>query len=220
MWVRPYAVAAAVLMASAGSTALAQGEEGGEEEMSSAPGLSDAGGGAAASPDAAQAEANREAAEAASPVSAAVKNVPTDGPKFDEYRDIAKDLRCPTCTGLSVLESDAKFSQQIKDIVKEQVTEGKTKDEIYQYFTERYGPWILRAPPKSGFNLLAWLFPISLLLAGPPLVWFFVWRKRKVITTMGVRVVDDIISQMHGELDALRAQGGGKRRQGSGGQAR
>ena len=40
------------------------------------------------------------------------------------FRDVAGELRCPTCTGLSVLDSDAKFSVQIKDEVREQLEKG------------------------------------------------------------------------------------------------
>jgi cytochrome c-type biogenesis protein CcmH len=121
-----------------------------------------------------------------------------------EFLDISKDLRCPTCTGLSVLESDAPFSNQIKDIVKEQVQAGKSKDEILKYFTERYGPWILRSPPKEGFNLVAWGLPIAVLLAGPPLIWLLVWRRRRVVATMGVRSTDAILVEMQQGLNALR----------------
>ena len=83
-----------------------------------------------------------------------------------EFRDVAEGLRCPTCTGLSVLESDAKFSTQIKDEVQEQLDKGRSKDEIYKFFVERYGPWILREPPKEGFNFFTWAFPIGLLVFG------------------------------------------------------
>ena len=60
------------------------------------------------------------------------------------FKDVAGELRCPTCTGLSVLDSDASFSVQIKDQVDEQIKEGKSKDEILSFFVERYGPWILK----------------------------------------------------------------------------
>ena len=37
------------------------------------------------------------------------------------FKSIAGQLRCPTCTGLSVLDSDAPFSLQIQALVKEQI---------------------------------------------------------------------------------------------------
>lgn len=135
----------------------------------------------------------------------ALKKVyPTDGAKGELFHDVATSLRCPTCTGLSVLESDARFSQQIKEIVLEQVEAGKSKDQILQYFTERYGPWILRSPPAKGFNILAWALPIAILILGPLGVWFFVWRKRRVVSTLGVRTHEAILAEMHDRLAALR----------------
>lgn len=131
---------------------------------------------------------------------------PSEGALGDQFRDVAKELRCPTCTGLSVLESDAKFSVQIKELVKEQVEAGKNKGEILQFFTERYGPWILRSPPKTGFNALAWGVPIAMMLVGPVLIWAFVWRKKRVITALGVRTLEDVVGEMHRKLDELRSQ--------------
>ncbi len=139
------------------------------------------------------------------------KAYPSEGAAGEEFRDVAGEMRCPTCTGLSVLESDTSFSRQIKDIVVEQVQAGKSKDEILTYFTDRYGPWILRSPPTQGFNILAWLVPIAILVLGPPAVWFFVWRRRRVISTFGVRSSTDIIEEMQRELAALRGSGKGGR---------
>lgn len=129
----------------------------------------------------------------------------------DEFRDVANDLRCPTCTGLSVLDSDAAFSVQIKNEVKEQLAAGKAKDEILSFFTERYGPWILRAPPKQGVHLLAWVLPIAALIFGPLLIWFFVWTRRDSRPDdEGVtRSVESIVVEMNQKLDDLRKSAGG-----------
>lgn len=117
---------------------------------------------------------------------------------------IAKQLRCPTCTGLSVLDSSAGFSEQIKDQVKKQIELGKSEQQILDFFVERYGPWILREPPTDGFNLIAWALPIALLVVGPFLIWLFVWRRRVSVDNFGVRSVDAIVSEMENELKALR----------------
>ncbi|MFW7380954.1 MAG: cytochrome c-type biogenesis protein [Oligoflexus sp.] len=123
------------------------------------------------------------------------------------FYSVAQELRCPTCTGLSVLDSNASFSEQIKAQVRQQIQEGKNKQEILDFFVERYGLWILREPPKEGFNLLAWLLPTAILIFGPILIWFFVWRKRVQIESFGVRSVDSIVTEMNQQLDVLR---GGK----------
>ena len=129
----------------------------------------------------------------------------------DRFRDVASELRCPTCVGLSVLESDAPFSKQIKDEVTAQLKAGKSHDEILNFFTERYGPWILRVPPKTGINALAWAVPLGVLLAGPLLVWFFVWRRRETWSGVeAVKPLNEILSELEKELAAARAatQGG------------
>lgn len=122
-----------------------------------------------------------------------------------QFRDVANDLRCPTCTGLSVLDSDAPFSKQIKDLVEEKVKEGHSKTEILAFFVDRYGPWILREPPKEGFNILAWVFPVALLTLGPLGVWFFVWRRRRLVHTFGVRSAEEILQEFEDHL--LRMKG-------------
>jgi cytochrome c-type biogenesis protein CcmH len=120
------------------------------------------------------------------------------------FRETSKDLRCPTCQGMSILESDAAFSVQIKNAVKEKIREGMPKDQILQFFTERYGPWILRQPPKTGFNAIAWIFPLSLMILGPLAVWFFVWRKRKTVPTQGIRPTNVILQELNQRLEARR----------------
>jgi len=82
------------------------------------------------------------------------------------FEDIASGLRCPTCKGVSVLESEANFSNSMKDMIRKKMQLGRSKQEIWDYFVVRYGDWILRAPPKRGINWFIWLFPIVCLLLG------------------------------------------------------
>lgn len=124
--------------------------------------------------------------------------------ELELYKSISGDLRCPTCTGLSILQSDAQFSIQMKEAVREQVLTGKSKSEIFDFFTERYGLWILREPPSEGFHLLAWLIPGLFLLTGPVLIWYFVWRRRRTVLTYGVRSSDIILAEMDKKLSDLR----------------
>lgn len=126
------------------------------------------------------------------------------------YHDVAVQLRCPTCTGLSVLDSDAAFSVQIKNQVKEQLNAGKSKTEILDFFVVRYGPWILRSPPMRGVNALAWIVPIACIVVGPFLIWFFIGRKQVKLVGRGretVRSTETIVVEMKERLAALQAPG-------------
>jgi cytochrome c-type biogenesis protein CcmH len=85
---------------------------------------------------------------------------------------ITDDLRCPTCQGLSVKDSEAGFSQQIRDKVRLMVIEGQSDEDIKAYFVARYGEWILRAPKKEGFGLVLWLLPgLAIVAAGGAIFW-------------------------------------------------
>lgn len=125
-----------------------------------------------------------------------------------QFRDVAGDLRCPTCTGLSVLDSDATFSVQIKNEVKEQLAAGKSRDEILKFFVTRYGPWILRAPPAEGVNALAWVVPISALIVGPIAIWFVLGRRRRVRDVHFGRSTEVIVEELKRRLQEARAKGG------------
>jgi cytochrome c-type biogenesis protein CcmH/NrfF len=120
------------------------------------------------------------------------------------FRDVAKEFRCPTCTGLSVLESDAGFSVQIKEQVQEQMNLGKKKEDIVEYFVTRYGPWILREPPRQGFGFVGYAFPIALLVLGPILIYAFVWKRKALVDTHGVRPNEAILAEMHERLKQLK----------------
>lgn len=81
--------------------------------------------------------------------------------------DVAKELRCPTCLGMSVMESDTPQSVAMRQDIERLLSQGKSKDEILSYFKKRYGVWILRKPDaQSTVGLLLWIFPIATLLLG------------------------------------------------------
>ena len=52
------------------------------------------------------------------------------------------------------------LARQMRQMVRDQLTQGASQAEILEFFAQRYGPDILASPPKSGFNLLAWVFPV------------------------------------------------------------
>ena len=94
------------------------------------------------------------------------------------FKKLSNSLRCPTCQGLSVKDSEAGFSNSIKDKIRELMKLGKTNKEIEEFFVERYGEWILRAPPIKGFNLVLWILPGTGIGIG--LLWVMFLSKRWV----------------------------------------
>ena len=73
---------------------------------------------------------------------------------------------CPVCPAETIDQAQVEISFQMRAVIREMLAEGRTREEILDYFVDRYGPDILAAPPKSGANLLAWILPIVGVAAG------------------------------------------------------
>ncbi len=86
-------------------------------------------------------------------------------------KEVASQLRCPVCQGLSLQDSPSDLARQMRALVHDQLAAGKSPDEVKQYFVSKYGEWILLQPQAHGFNLVAYLLPALVLLAGAALVW-------------------------------------------------
>jgi cytochrome c-type biogenesis protein CcmH len=94
---------------------------------------------------------------------------PNDPVLEARVRGVASKLRCPVCQGLSLQDSPSELSQEMKDVVREQLASGKSEDEVIRYFVGKYGEWILLEPKASGFNIAVYALPV-LMLAGGALV--------------------------------------------------
>jgi len=86
-------------------------------------------------------------------------------------QDVASQLKCPICQNESVADSPSSLAQQMRMVIRQQLQEGKSEQEVVQYFERSYGDKIINTPPWQGFYLLIWLVPIALLLSGIVLVW-------------------------------------------------
>ena len=80
--------------------------------------------------------------------------------------DIAAQLRCPVCSGQSVLESNAAIAQEMQEVIRERLERGDGEREVLAYFREAYGDWIILRPRATGLNLLVYLLPPVVLLGG------------------------------------------------------
>jgi len=87
-------------------------------------------------------------------------------PTDDEVNAIAKQLYCPVCenTPLDVCPTEA--CRQWRDLIREQLNEGWTENQIKQYFVENYGARVLAEPPRQGLNWLVYVLPPLVILAG------------------------------------------------------
>lgn len=108
--------------------------------------------------------------------SAPAQQVRSDSAIEAMTRSLASELRCPVCQGLSIGDSPSELAGEMRDVIRDQLKAGKTRDEVRQYFIQKYGEWILLSPEPSGFNLLVYAIPVAFLLTGGWVVWRFVRR--------------------------------------------
>jgi cytochrome c-type biogenesis protein CcmH len=90
--------------------------------------------------------------------------------------ELAAQLRCAVCQGISIQESPSALAREMREVVKEQLREGRTPDEVKEYFVAAYGEWILLSPRPHGLNLLLYVLPAALLLGGIAFLAFVVRR--------------------------------------------
>ena len=83
-------------------------------------------------------------------------------------------MRCLVCQGQSIAESNSEYAQTIKLVVRDQINDGKSEKEIYDFLIEKYGEWIVYDPPFTKNNLLLWIIPYLVFLGGGILIFFLV----------------------------------------------
>jgi cytochrome c-type biogenesis protein CcmH len=89
--------------------------------------------------------------------------------------DLEGEIMCPVCD-TTLDQSSSPAARQIKAVISARIAAGDSKQEIKDLLVAQYGTKILAAPPKKGFNLLAWLLPIFLLLGGAIVLGLLAWR--------------------------------------------
>ncbi|HXJ83946.1 MAG TPA: cytochrome c-type biogenesis protein CcmH [Candidatus Methylomirabilis sp.] len=115
----------------------------------------------------------------------------------ETVRQIATQLRCVVCQSLSVADSPSETASQMRGVIRERLAAGQTPEQITAYFVDKYGLWILLAPPRQGFSLLVWVIPYAALLGGLVLVGLAVrrWSRRSQATPVEAKPVDEATRQ-------------------------
>ena len=83
---------------------------------------------------------------------------------------ITKNLRCLICQGQSVYDSDSEFANSLKFLVNKKINEGLNEKQIYKYFTDKYGEWILYDPALNKNTYILWLLPLLIFLIGGAII--------------------------------------------------
>lgn len=94
--------------------------------------------------------------------------------------EVAREVRCPTCnTPLDVSNSPA--AERMKLFIAQRIEAGDDKQEIIDALVVEFGRGVLATPPKEGFDLVAWVVPIGLVVIGLAAIPFVTrsWARRR-----------------------------------------
>ena len=90
--------------------------------------------------------------------------------------ELESELMCPICQGETLAQSDSPAAQRIKAYIARRITTGATRSEIKDELVAQWGQRILAAPPRHGFDLLAWVLPLVGLIGAAGVLGFLAWR--------------------------------------------
>ena len=96
----------------------------------------------------------------------------------DEERaqDLFKEIRCLVCQSQTIHESNSELAEDLKQLIRKQISDGKTDENIKLFLVDKYGDWILMTPPFNQYTYFLWISPIIVLILG---LFFIVRRSQK-----------------------------------------
>jgi len=93
-----------------------------------------------------------------------------------QFNQLTHELRCLVCQNQNLAESNAPLAKDFRAVVYKMTKAGKTQSEVTDYLVDRYGDFILFAPPIKPSTWLLWFGPFGLLLLVCGIVFY---RKRQ-----------------------------------------
>lgn len=86
------------------------------------------------------------------------------GVTWDDVNRIASKMYCDVCEGIPLDECESVACRQWREEIARQLGEGRTEDEIIDYFVERYGADVASVPRDRTDRAIAFGVPIAIAL--------------------------------------------------------
>ena len=96
---------------------------------------------------------------------------------------LQRELRCVVCQGQSIDESNAALAADMRRIIRQQIEQGKSDDDIKGFFVARYGTFVLMNPPVDADTYFLWFGPLVLILLGAGAIGMTIMRARRRLAT-------------------------------------
>jgi cytochrome c-type biogenesis protein CcmH len=131
---------------------------------------------------------------------------PTEGQSEERLFALSAQLKCQQCVGESVADSQSPSAVQFREEIADQMAQGRTDDEILNFFADRYGQEVLLTPPSSGLGGLVWIIPVVAVAAAFLMLFFLFRRWRNDRTDVHATAADEAL--VAGARDARRGGDG------------
>ena len=109
-------------------------------------------------------------------------------------RNIENNLIAPCCWNQPISEHPSEVSDRMRAEVRMMVAQGKSRDEILDYYVAEYGERILATPRARGINTLAYIAPWAVLILGGWGLFTLLGRRRVAIAADNVSADDTAIA--------------------------
>jgi cytochrome c-type biogenesis protein CcmH len=108
------------------------------------------------------------------------------------YEALTHELRCMQCQNQSIADSPVGLAADLRREVAEQLTAGRSDEEVREYMAARYGDFILFRPRLSARTAWLWSLPGILLLGGAVLAWRIVRARSALVANDADIDLDDL----------------------------
>ena len=95
--------------------------------------------------------------------------------------DIEKSLMATCCWSGTVYDHGNK---EMEIQIASMVDNGKTKSEIINFYTDKYGERVLSIPVAQGFNIFAWLTPLFFGFLGLLIIFIYMRTSKNDVSSM------------------------------------
>lgn len=100
--------------------------------------------------------------------------------------EISVNLMCQCGCTMVLNTCECGTADQMRGEIKTMLDQGKTKDDILNFYIAKYGDKVLSAPKAEGFNISAYVTPFAVILASALAIGFIV-RQWVIRTRIAVR---------------------------------
>jgi cytochrome c-type biogenesis protein CcmH len=127
-----------------------------------------------------------------------------DSPEHEaRYQALIAEIRCLVCQNTNIADSSAPLAKDLRSQVLEMIKQGSSDAEIRTFMTDRYGDFILYAPPVKSSTWVLWFGPAVILGGG---MLFLVTTLRRRMSMTAEILADPDQQELDRRIDQLENQ--------------